>query len=255
MSFRKYGGTNYSSKHNLVNSHINNSQNLSVGDTIGQENSYINILSNIKASGNIDCSGNIVVTDIYASGNIECSGNLKVTNIRASGHCNVRNLALPQGSYVNWNDTCGDGEMDFICSNGGGDGGFYWYNIASNEANQNPPILMRLDLYGNLYATQFNQLSDYRIKENVISLHDDKDKDKFTVDKLRPVYYTHKESQKESIGLIAHELQEVFPFLVRGEKDAEKLQAVDYVGLIPVLIKEIQDLKKELSEIKKQINN
>lgn len=36
MSFRKYGGTNYSSKHNLVNSHVNNSQ-LSVGDTIGQE--------------------------------------------------------------------------------------------------------------------------------------------------------------------------------------------------------------------------
>ena len=306
MSFRKYGGTNYSSKHNLVNSHINNSQNLSVGDTIGQENSYINILSNIKASGNIDCYGNIVVTDIYAlgdidcsenikgtdiraygdidcsgnikvtnirasedvdcsgnikvtnirtSGDIDCSGNIKVTNIRASGHCNVRNLALPQGSYVNWNDTCGDGEMDFICSKGGGYGGFYWYNIASNEPNQNPSALMELDSNGHLYANDFSRFSDYRIKENVISLDDYKDKDKFTVDKLRPVHYTHKESQKESLGLIAHEVQEVFPFLVRGEKDAEKMQSLNYIGLIPVLIKEIQDLKKELSEIKKQINN
>ena len=107
----------------------------------------------------------------------------------------------------------------------------------------------------NLYATNFYNRSDYRIKENVISLHDDKDKDKFTVDKLRPVHYTHKKTQKEAIGLIAHEVQEVFPFLVTGEKDAEKLQCVDYVGLIPVLIKEIQDLKNELSEIKKQINN
>lgn len=221
MSFRKYGGTNYSSKHNLVNSHVNNSQNLSVGDTIGQENSYINILSNINALGNIDCYGNIVVTDIYALGDIDCSENIKVTNIRASGNMDCSgNLKV---TNIHTTD-------DIDCSG----------NIRAS---------------GDLYANNFSGLSDYRIKENIISLHDDKDKDKFTVDKLRPVHYTHKKTQKESIGLIAHEVQEVFPFLVRGEKDAEKMQSLNYIGLIPVLIKEIQDLKKELSEIKKQINN
>ena len=184
------------------------------------------------------------------------SGDLSTSGYIATyGHCGVTNLSLPQGGYINWNTTCGDGKMDFICSKGLGPGGFLWFNVTSDQANQNPPALMELDYLGNLYATNYIYWSDYRIKENVISLDDDKDKDKFTVDKLRPVHYTHKKTQKESIGLIAHEVQEVFPFLVTGEKDAEKLQGVDYAGLIPVLIKEIQDLKKELSEIKKQIND
>jgi hypothetical protein len=238
MSFRKYGGTNYSSKHNLVNSHVNNSQNLSVGDTIGQENSYINILSNINALGNIDCYGNIVVTDIHALGDIDCSENIKGTDIRAygdidcSGNIKVTNIRA-------------SGNMD--CS-----GNLKVTNIhTTDDIDCSGNIIAS----GDLYANNFSGLSDYRIKENVISLHDDKDKDKFTVDKLRPVHYSRKESQKEEIGLIAHEVQEVFPFLVTGEKDAEKMQSLNYIGLIPVLIKEIQDLKKELSEIKKQINN
>jgi hypothetical protein len=52
------------------------------------------------------------------------------------------------------------------------------------------------------------------------------------------------------MGLVAHELQEVFPFLVNGEKDGKDYQSVNYNGLIPVLIKEIQDLKQEIKSLK-----
>ena len=54
---------------------------------------------------------------------------------------------------------------------------------------------------------------------------------------------------KENIGLIAHELQEYYPFLVEGEKDDEKTQSVNYNGLIGVLIKEIQELKQRVKDL------
>jgi hypothetical protein len=53
--------------------------------------------------------------------------------------------------------------------------------------------------------------------------------------------------------LIAHEVQEYYPFLVEGEKDGYNTQSVNYIGLIGVLIKEIQELKREI-KILKQLN-
>jgi hypothetical protein len=51
------------------------------------------------------------------------------------------------------------------------------------------------------------------------------------------------------MGFIAHEVQEVFPFLVAGEKDGPEIQSLNYNGLIAVLTKEIQDLKKRVKEL------
>jgi hypothetical protein len=59
----------------------------------------------------------------------------------------------------------------------------------------------------------------------------------------------NKNTNKQDIGLIAHELQEHYPFLVNGEKDGEKHQTVNYIALISLLIKEVQDLKRKLATI------
>ena len=106
-----------------------------------------------------------------------------------------------------------------------------------------------IDCSGNVNALSFNTTSDYRIKENVTQLDS-----KFVVDKLNPVTYLNKKSEKQDIGLIAHELQEIFSELVNGEKDGEQLQSVNYIGLIPILIKEIQELKKEIKSVKIELN-
>jgi hypothetical protein len=90
-------------------------------------------------------------------------------------------------------------------------------------------------------ATSFNTASDYRIKEDIKNLNDS-----FNVDKLRPVTYKNKNTKKQDIGFIAHELQEEFPYLASGEKDGEQMQSLNYIGLIGVLVKEIQDLKKRV---------
>ena len=91
------------------------------------------------------------------------------------------------------------------------------------------------------YALTFNSSSDYRIKEDVTELNDE-----FNIDKLRPVTYTNKNTKKQDIGFIAHEIQEEFPYLVSGEKDGEQMQSINYIGLIGVLVKEIQELKKRV---------
>ena len=89
-----------------------------------------------------------------------------------------------------------------------------------------------------LNATTFNSLSDYRIKNNLKPIHD-------TVDRLNPLAYTNVLTTKEEMGFIAHEIQQVFPSLVSGEKDGSVYQTVNYTGLIALLVKEIQDLKKQ----------
>lgn len=101
-----------------------------------------------------------------------------------------------------------------------------------------------LQVNGTVTASSFNSLSDYRIKEKIIQLDN-----KFSIDSLKPVSYFNKESKKNDIGLIAHELQEVYPELVTGEKDGINLQTINYTGLIPILIKEIQELKSRVKEL------
>jgi len=95
------------------------------------------------------------------------------------------------------------------------------------------------------YSNSNNILSDYRIKSNVRELSDTD----FEIDSLNPVFYTNNNSGKEDIGFIAHELQEHFPFLVNGEKDGEKLQSVNYNGLIGMLVRELQVLKKKVEKL------
>ena len=86
--------------------------------------------------------------------------------------------------------------------------------------------------------------SDYRLKEDLKSF------DGMSLLKQIQVYdFKWKESDNRMYGVVAHELQEVVPQAVVGEKDKEKLQAVDYSKLVPVLIKSIQELEARIKEL------
>jgi len=94
-------------------------------------------------------------------------------------------------------------------------------------------------------ATAFNTSSDYRLKED---LQDFAGLD--MVSKI-PVYdFKWKTDESRSYGVMAHELQEVLPDAVTGEKDAEEMQGVDYSKIVPILIKSIQELKAEIELLK-----
>ena len=59
------------------------------------------------------------------------------------------------------------------------------------------------------------------------------------------------ESEKQKIGVLAQEIQEVFPELV-SEDDNEML-AVNYQGLVPVLINALKDQQSEIDELKEMV--
>ena len=103
----------------------------------------------------------------------------------------------------------------------------------------------KLTIDGDVNADSYNAGSDYRIKENVVSISDTS----YNIDKLRPVTYTNTKMERQDFGVIAHELQEQLPFLVTGEKDGENHQAVNYNGLIGLLLNEVQQLKKRVQEL------
>jgi hypothetical protein len=99
-------------------------------------------------------------------------------------------------------------------------------------------------------GVSFNATSDYRIKENVKPLDNT-----YIVNNIRPVKYHNKLMNREDIGLIAHELQEIYPSLVTGEKDGEMHQTVNYIGLIPILINDLQQLKKSILVYDNSLND
>jgi hypothetical protein len=95
-------------------------------------------------------------------------------------------------------------------------------------------------------AVSFNTSSDYRLKED---LQDFAGLD--MVSKI-PVYdYKWKSDESRSYGVVAHELQEVLPQAVTGEKDAEEMQSVDYSKIVPLLVKSIQELTAKVEMLEK----
>ena len=92
-------------------------------------------------------------------------------------------------------------------------------------------------------ATAYNTSSDYRLKENVQPMTGALNK----VAQLKPVTFNWISSQNSDNGFIAHELQEICPNAVNGEKDAVDeegkpvYQGVDASFLVATLTAAIQE--------------
>jgi hypothetical protein len=104
-------------------------------------------------------------------------------------------------------------------------------------------------------VTYYATSSDYRLKENVAPMTGALAK----VQQLNPVTYNWKKSGKESQGFIAHELKEVVPECVIGEKDAVDEngnivpQMVDTSFLVATLTAAIQEQQQIINDLKLRI--
>lgn len=92
--------------------------------------------------------------------------------------------------------------------------------------------------------------SDARLKSNVISLGS-------TLNKLLSLdgksYTLKTDESKQKIGLLAQDIQEVFPELVKEASDKQGTLSVNYQGLIPVLINAIKEQQTEIQVLKQQV--
>jgi hypothetical protein len=188
---------------------------------------YLNLgtgyIENISSTG--------VITGATGSFNYLNVGTGYINNISSTG---VITGATGSFNYLN----VGTGYINNISSTGvitGATGSFKF--LAAGQITSTGPVT----------APTFTTTSDYRIKGNVHTLDNS-----FSVDKLRPVSYLNELTNNQDIGLIAHELQEQYPFLVHGEKDGTERQSVNYTGIIGILISEIKSLKKRVSILEEQ---
>ena len=123
-----------------------------------------------------------------------------------------------------------------------------WYNTSGGNAFiSSSGNTIEIDGNLNVSGTITPSTSDYRIKDIIEPINAS-----YSVDDLKPVKYFNKKSERIEFGFIAHEMQEIFPELVSGEKDGKELQTLNYMGLISVLTKEIQILKAEVADLKRQ---
>jgi hypothetical protein len=151
------------------------------------------------------------------------------------------------GIYGNINDDMGD----YI---GGRDAGYF---NGSTYVN------------GTLTANSLVTPSDIRLKDNVLSLSDiDEGKTLENLLGLNVIEYSYKsrpvpEAEADTLstsrsdlgleeerhyGLSAQELQKIFPVLVKEGQDG--YLGVNYVELVPLLIRSIQELKAELDDVR-----
>ena len=129
---------------------------------------------------------------------------------------------------------------------------YYNGNISIGQTttpNYTLDVSGNVNVSGTLFGQTITVTSDYRIKKNPILLDES-----FVIDHLRPIRYTNMLSNREDLGFLAHEVQEIFPYLVYGEKDENQNQSINYNGLIAVLVKEMQEVKKTMKELALSLN-
>jgi len=95
-------------------------------------------------------------------------------------------------------------------------------------------------------AVAFNTSSDRRLKSNIQNAASASDK----IDAIQVRQFDWKaDDSHQDYGLIAQELQPIEPLAVTGDADSDKMMAVDYSKLVPMLIKEIQQLRGRVAAL------
>ena len=163
----------------------------------------------------------------------------------SSGRISVFNTA--NGGTVN--------ETVWITSNNGGGG---WMDLRDNASittlsldGQNGNISANGDVSGNTLTSSDGmvQTSDRRLKTNIMTLENALNK---TLE-MRGVSYTWKDEQKSQrtqIGVIAQELEEVYPEFVHTND--EGMKAVNYAQITAVLIEAVKELNAKVENLENE---
>ena len=95
-----------------------------------------------------------------------------------------------------------------------------------------------------VYADSYNNLSSVEAKHDIDELEDCGEQ----LDKLKPVrfIYNHDRNGRKRYGLIYEDTVDVVPDICHDE---DGMKSVNYIDLIPMLLKEIQSLRQRVAEL------
>jgi hypothetical protein len=187
----------------------------------------------------IDTSGNTTL-----GGSLSIGGNLTVPNTQASNFW-IRNTA----PTIHLRDT--DHNTSFIHCNSNI---FYILRGATDattwtQVNGVWPLQINLTNNNATFGGTVTASSDVRFKKNVHTIENALNK---TLN-LRGVTFEKIDTEGTHIGVIAQEVEEVVPEVVFEDDEGKK--SVAYGNLVGLLIEAIKELKNEVDELKKSINN
>jgi hypothetical protein len=250
----------------------------------------LNIMTSAGTNGNIDFQpnevfamrvapgGNVGINDDTPAQKLSVTGNIAATgDITATGNLSVgsppdnfpANNASGSGTYIN-----SAGRIITLCESNSG------MNVGRHTTVGSVAIFYYSgssvgDISVTGSGTAYNVTSDYRLKENVSPIQGASE----IVKAMRPCTYTHKYDDAWYDGFLAHELQELHPRAVTGEKDAmqdeefevtpavldeggavvteavmgtrsvPKYQGVDYSKLTPILTAALQEALNKIDAL------
>jgi hypothetical protein len=187
----------------------------------------VNFLFNIGGTERmrITSGGSLLISQTTDNGD----GKLQITTTGGNG---IKVRQTSAGGYA----------LDILAFNNGGI--YYYQNFINGTAGTGGSIT------SNGLVISYNTTSDYRLKQDL------KDYSGLElVSAIKTYDYEWKLDKSRMYGVMAHELQEVIPYAVLGEKDAEEMQQVDYSKIVPVLIKAIQEQQAQIEQLKQLIKN
>ncbi len=150
----------------------------------------------------------------------------------------LRQFGSGAGTALEFASIGGGGNKDFLISTDGQVG----------IGVTNPRAKLHVD--GDILATAFNQASSRRWKNDIQTIAGALDK----VKRLRGVSYRWKKDDREDIGLIAEEVGDIVPEVVRFEENGEGAVGIDYARLVPLLIEGIKELNQRIEVLENQSN-
>jgi hypothetical protein len=180
---------------------------------------------------------------------------LNSADLRFYSGGNNERMRISSGGNVSINST---GSTGTLTVNGN------QYNVASFRVSSNGNVALQLlnasgtevgYIQTNASSTTYATSSDYRLKENIVPMSGALAK----VSALKPCTYTWKADGSSGEGFIAHELQEVVPDCVTGEKDGAdedgnpKYQGIDTSFLVATLTAAIQEQQAIITDLKSRI--
>lgn len=169
-------------------------------------------------------TNNIERMRLDASGNL-LTGTTAVGSV--SGNC-VNLVPTSAGGYIAVGHNTGTSSGNYYSA-------FYYAGTAIGSITQ-----------AGTTGVLYNVTSDQRLKENIA------DAPEFgsVIDSLQVRSYDWKTNQThQRAGFIAQELVTVAPEAVHQPENPEEMMAVDYSKLVPMLVKEIQSLRKRLTAL------
>ena len=97
----------------------------------------------------------------------------------------------------------------------------------------------------------FTNPSDARLKIGITNLHYGLSE----VLRLRPVTWTWKDRPdgRAALGLVAQDVQPILPELVIQGSDKDQMLSMNYLGLLPVVIRAIQEQQETITSLRKEV--